>query len=197
MSQPCTQNMRGFPWKGRFCSWGMESGKRPSPLYQGPGRTQHSPGSLQKALLRSGSKPQVPLPPWKCHCSRGAHNLHAEALPFPPLRLTCLFEGPQGASHTPEALIFFHLSMRHLFLINVLTLKLCAENEEKETLCGTWDLFKAWGNRFRGCMFFIPFMRDACFPPSVTCLKVKFNMLPEKLLVNNLISYVLGIMGEK
>lgn len=34
------------------------------------------------------------------------------------------------------------------------------------------------------------------FPPSVTCLKVKFNMLPEKLLVNNLISYVLGIMGE-
>ena len=46
-------------------------------------------------------------------------------------------------------------------------------------------------------MFFIPFMRDACFPPSVTCLKVKFNMLPEKLLVNNLISNVLGIMGEK
>ena len=45
-------------------------------------------------------------------------------------------------------------------------------------------------------MFFIPFMRDACFPPSVTCLKVKFNMLPEKLLVNNLISNVLGIMGE-
>lgn len=41
------------------------------------------------------------------------------------------------------------------------------------------------------------FMRDACFPPSVTCLKVKFNMLPEKLPVNNLISYELGIMGEK
>lgn len=40
-------------------------------------------------------------------------------------------------------------------------------------------------------------MRDACFPPSVTCLKVKFNMLPEKLLVNNLISYELGIMVEK
>lgn len=40
-------------------------------------------------------------------------------------------------------------------------------------------------------------MRDACFPPSVTCLKVKFNMLPEKLLVNNLISYELGMMGEK
>lgn len=41
------------------------------------------------------------------------------------------------------------------------------------------------------------FMSDACFPPSVTCLKVKFNMLPEKLLVNNLISYELGIMGKK
>lgn len=40
-------------------------------------------------------------------------------------------------------------------------------------------------------------MSDACFPPSVTCLKVKFNMLPEKLLVNNLISYELGIMGKK
>jgi hypothetical protein len=74
---------------------------------------------------------------------------------------------------------------------------LCAKNDEKETLYGAWDLFKAWGNCFRGCMFFIPFMRDACFPPSVTCLKVKFNMLPKKLLVNNLISYVLGIMGEK
>lgn len=65
------------------------------------------------------------------------------------------------------------------------------------TLCGAWDLFKAQGNCVRGCMFFILFMRDACFPPSVTCLKVKFNMLPEKLLVNNLISYVLGIMGVK
>lgn len=117
---------------------------------------------------------------------------------FPTLSFTCLFRGPPGSlPHPPEALIFFHLSIRHLFLINVLTLKLCAENKEKETLCGAWDLFKAWGNRFRGCMFFIPFMRDACFPPSVTCLKVKFNMLPEKLLVNNLISYVLGIMGEK
>lgn len=31
----------------------------------------------------------------------------------------------------------------------------------------------------------------------LACLKVKFNMLPEKLLVNNLISYVPGIMGEK
>lgn len=34
-------------------------------------------------------------------------------------------------------------------------------------------------------------------PHSVTCLKVKFNTLPEKLLVNNLISYMLRIMGEK
>lgn len=97
----------------------------------------------------------------------------------------------------PEVLKIFHLSIRHLFLINALTLKLCAENDEKETLCGAWDLFKAWGNCFRRCMFFISFMRDACFPSSVACLKVKFNMLPEKLLVNNLISYVLGIMGEK
>lgn len=138
-------------------------------------------------LLRSGSKPQPPLLPWECYCSRGGHDLETKALPFPSIQAHLL---------SPRApLIFFHLSMRHLFLINVLTLKLRAENEEKETLCRAWDLFKAWGNHFRGCMFFILFMRDACFPPSVTCLKAKFNMLPEKLLVNNLISYVLGIMG--
>lgn len=60
-----------------------------------------------------------------------------------------------------------------------------------------WDLgfVQSLGKCFRVC--FIPFMRDACFPPSVTCLKVKFNMLPEKLLVNNLISYGLRIIGEK
>lgn len=165
------------------------------------GTQQRSRQSAQgpEALLRSRSRPQPPLLPWGCCCSerKSVSSVPRLCLSLPEGSLAFSEAPPREPPTPPEALIFFPLSIRHLFLIDVLTLKLCVENEEKETLCGAWGLFKAWRNCFRGCMFFIPFMRDACFPPSVTCLKVKFNMLPEKLLVNNLISNVLGIMGEK
>lgn len=52
--------------------------------------------------------------------------------------------GPQGAPVLPETFVFFHPSIKHLFLINALLFTLCAENDEKETLCGFGDLFKAW-----------------------------------------------------
>lgn len=95
-----------------------------------------------------------------------AHKLNAKALYFPPGRLTCLFRGPLG-SHPPlpEALIFFHLSIRHLFLINVLTLKLCGENEGKRDLVGVGICSKPEETILEGVYVFIPFMRDACFPP--------------------------------
>lgn len=113
----------------------------------------------QPALLPSvplKGNPASPAPDFPCCPKEGSPGL---------------FSRPLGTPALPQTLVFFHLSIRHLFLINALLFKLCAENDEKETLCGVWDLFKAWESVLE-CVFY-SFYERCMFPSLCDLFKSK------------------------
>lgn len=130
-----------FLWRERIQeSWGLY------PFTRALGEVVHKSVVFQSvegmAPLKAGLKTLLLCFPSATH--KGVLQSQAMTSPVAAWRLTWSVQRACREPLYSRRLVFFHSSIKHLFLINALLFKLCAENDEKETLCGFWDLFKAW-----------------------------------------------------